>query len=58
MGLDGFVAVLALLLALTWGEGQRESEGLAGRKGVTDSLTTMKGRPCSSFITAAAECTG
>lgn len=53
--LDGFAAELALLLALA-GDGGVSwmGAGHGGRK--THSLTTIKGRPCSSFITAAVVC--
>jgi hypothetical protein len=56
MRLDGFVAKLSLLLALAV-ERRGSVEGQSNARGqerkATDSLTTMKGRPCSSFITAA-----
>lgn len=58
MGFDRFVSVLALLLALTVkrGGGVRSCAVFVMLRGggATNSLTTMKGRPCSSFITAAA----
>jgi hypothetical protein len=59
VGLDGLVAELAFLLALTRERGQRGlgEERVGGRSG-TDTLTTMKGRPCSSFITVAVACIG
>ena len=53
MGLDCFVSVLTLLLALA---GERRggvsscARGDVAGVGGTDSLTMMKGRPCSSFI--------
>jgi hypothetical protein len=53
MRLDGFVAVLPLLLALA-GMDVSTRRAWTDENGGTDSLTTMNGRPCSSFITAAA----
>lgn len=50
VGFDGLVAVLALLPPLT---AKQLVEQLHFAVGVTYSLTTMKGRPCSSFIIVA-----